>query len=364
MSNTFGTRFQVTTFGESHSMGLGAVVDGCPARIALDEADIQKQLDRRKPGQSSLTTQRKEEDKVHILSGTEEGLTLGSPVALVFYNTDIRPGDYRAMRDIPRPSHGDYTYQVKYGIRTRSGGGRASARETVARVAAGAVAEAFLKARYSVKIVAWVSQVADIQSGPPDMNTIERHDVDRRMVRCPDFGSAAKMEDAISGARDRGDSLGGIITCVCRNVPAGWGEPVFDKLEACLARAMLSIPATKGFDIGSGFESASMEGSRHNDPFVWKNGRLGTSTNYSGGVQAGISNGEPIYFRVAFKPTATISMPQKTADLYGNEAVLEGKGRHDPCVLPRAVPVVEAMAALTLADMALLHESGKNGMGI
>ncbi|MEZ4525354.1 MAG: chorismate synthase [Desulfobacterales bacterium] len=353
MSSNFGKIFSVTTFGESHCRGVGAVVDGCPPRLALCEADIQRQLDRRKPGQSRLTTDRKEEDQVSILSGVENGLTLGTPIALFVPNKDQRPGDYKKMSDIPRPSHADYTYQMKYGIRASSGGGRASARETIARVAAGAVAEKFLLETFGTEIVAWVSSVGTLDAPELDTEQITREMVDQNFVRCPHPEAAEHMEKIITDAREAKDSVGGIISCVCRNVPVGLGEPVFDKLEAKLAQAMLSIPATKGFEIGSGFAGTRMRGSEHNDPFVQKKGRLGTLSNRSGGIQGGISNGEPIFFRAAFKPVATIGQAQKTFDFQGNEVILEAKGRHDPCVLPRAVPIVEAMTALVLADMAL-----------
>jgi chorismate synthase len=361
MSSTFGEIFRVATFGESHCKGVGAVVDGCPAGIALSEADIQPQLDRRRPGQSKLTTDRQEADQVTILSGVENGKTLGTPIALLVPNKDQRPGDYQAMRQIPRPSHADYTYQMKYGIRSASGGGRASARETIGRVAAGAIAEKILKQTYGVEIVAWVSAVADITLPDREMHTLSRTDVDRSLVRCPDQATAEKMIAAITAAKQEKDSLGGILTCVCRNVPVGWGEPVFDKLEAQLARAMLSIPATKGFEIGSGFAGTRMRGSAHNDPFVQKQDRLGTLTNHSGGIQGGISNGEAIYFRVAFKPVATIGQAQTTVGFDGQAAVLTAEGRHDPCVVPRAVPIVEAMAALVLADSALRQAARELG---
>ncbi|MCF8080562.1 MAG: chorismate synthase [Desulfobacterales bacterium] len=353
MSSTFGTLFRVTTFGESHCPGVGVVVDGCPPRMALTEGDIQPQLDRRRPGQSRLTTDRNEADRVQILSGVENGTTLGTPLALFVANRDVRPSDYKAMADIPRPSHADYTYQAKYGIRASSGGGRSSARETVGRVAAGAVAEKFLSERFGVSIVAWVEAVGSIRSEAVDIETVDRSRVDAAPVRCPDPAAAARMTEAIQEIKEAGDSAGGVVACVCRNVPAGWGEPVFDKMEACLARAMMSIPATKGFEIGSGFAGTRMQGSAHNDPFVWKAGGLGTKTNYSGGVQGGISNGEPIVFRVAFKPVATIGLSQQTVDFKGKPVTFTAKGRHDPCVVPRAVPIVEAMAAMVLADLAL-----------
>jgi len=361
MSSTLGTLFRVTTFGESHCKGVGAVVDGCPPNLALSEVDIQPQLDRRRPGQSKMTTDRQEADQVTILSGVENGRTLGTPIGLFIPNRDQRPGDYADMSQIPRPSHADYTYQMKYGIRAASGGGRSSARETIGRVAAGAIAEKILGERFGVQIVAWVSAVADVQSAAVDMASITREQVDGNYIRCPDESAAQEMMAAVRSARDSQDSLGGVVNCVCRNVPVGLGEPVFDKLEAQLARAMLSIPATKGFEIGSGFAGTRLRGSQHNDPYVQKEGRLGTLTNNSGGIQGGISNGEPIYFRVAFKPPATIGRAQSTVTFSGESAVLAAKGRHDPCVVPRAVPIVEAMAALVLVDSALRQAARGTG---
>jgi chorismate synthase len=355
MFSTFGTVFRVTTFGESHCAGVGAVVDGCPPRLPLNEADIQRQLDRRRPGQSRLTTDRDEPDRVSILSGTENGLTLGTPIALMVPNKDQRPADYAAMRQAPRPSHADYTYQLKYGIRASSGGGRSSARETIGRVAAGAVAEKFLQERYGVEIVAWVSSVGEIVVPGIDIASINRAVVDLSDVRCPHAESAERMMAEIVRVKADQDSIGGVVTCVCRNVPAGLGEPVFGKAEALLAQAMLSIPATKGFEIGSGFAGARMRGSAHNDPFVAMAGRLGTLTNRSGGVQGGITNGEFILLRVAFKPPATIGQVQQSVGFDGEPVTLEAKGRHDPCVVPRAVPIVESMAALVLADLALIQ---------
>jgi chorismate synthase len=334
---------------------VGVVVDGCPPRLPLTEADIQPQLDRRRPGQSRLTTDRDESDRVAILSGTENGLTLGTPIALLVPNQDQRPADYASTRRVPRPSHSDYTYQVKYGIRSASGGGRSSARETIGQVAAGAIAEKFLHERFQVEIVAWVSAVGEVDAPEIDVAAIDRAGVDRSEVRCPHAESADRMAAEIAAAKGAGDSVGGVVTCVCRNVPAGLGEPVFGKTEALLAQAMLSIPATKGFEIGSGFAGARTRGSAHNDPFVAKQGRLGTLTNRSGGVQGGITNGEPILFRVAFKPPATIGRAQETVDFEGEPVTLEAKGRHDPCVVPRAVPIVESMAALVLADLALVQ---------
>lgn len=353
MSSTFGKLFKVTTFGESHGKGVGVVVDGCPPGLYLSEEDIQPQLDRRRPGQTHLTTDREEADRVTILSGVENGRALGTPIAMSVANKDQRPGDYSQMRSIPRPSHADYTYQMKYGIRTISGGGRSSARETIGRVAGGAIAEKFLFEDYGIEIVAWVSSVGTITTDEIDENIISRDTVDETAVRCPSPEKARQMMQAIMAAKEDKDSLGGIVSCVCRNVPAGLGEPVFDKMEACLAQAMLSIPATKGFEIGSGFGGTRLSGSQHNDPFEKKGDRLGTVTNNSGGVQGGISNGEPILFRVAFKPPATIGKAQNTADFDGKNTVLEAKGRHDPCVVPRAVPIVESMAALVMADLAL-----------
>jgi len=357
MSSTFGTLFRVSTFGESHCKGVGAIVDGCPPNLALSEADIQPQLDRRRPGQSKMTTDRQEADQVTILSGVENGLTLGTPIGLFVPNRDQRPGDYAEMSRVPRPSHADFTYQMKYGIRAASGGGRSSARETIGRVAAGAIAEKVLKERFGVEIVAWVSSVADVHGVNIDMEKIARQEVDRNVVRCPDPVAVNGMMTAIESARDAKDSLGGVVTCVCRNLPVGLGEPVFDKMEALLAHAMLSIPATKGFEIGSGFSGAKMRGSEHNDPFVRKKDRLGTQTNNSGGIQGGISNGEPVYFRVAFKPPATIGQEQTTVDFDGQGTILAAKGRHDPCVVPRAVPIVESMAALVLLDCVLRQAS-------
>jgi len=361
MSSTFGTIFRVTTFGESHGKGVGAVVDGCPPGLAISETDIQPQLDRRRPGQNLLTTDRDESDRVTILSGVENDRTLGTPIALSVANRDQKPVDYAAMQAIPRPSHADYTYQMKYGIRASSGGGRSSARETIGRVAAGAIAEKFLLEQYGIEFVAWVNAVGTIAASGIDEDRITRNAVDQTMVRCPSEKDAAQMVTAIQGAKEAKDSLGGIITCICRNVPAGLGEPVFEKMEASLAQAMLSIPATKGFEIGSGFSGTRLTGSIHNDPFIKRKDCLGTLTNNSGGVQGGISNGEPIIFRVAFKPPATIGQAQSTVDFNGNQTTLEAKGRHDPCVVPRAVPIVESMAALVIADMALRQKRMTNG---
>lgn len=351
--SSFGKFFKVTTFGESHCHGVGCIVDGVPPRLDLTEADIQPQLTRRRPGQSKLTTQRDEADKVTIMSGTEFGRTLGTPIGLLVRNKDQRPKDYGSVRTQPRPSHADYTYQLKYGIHASSGGGRSSARETIGRVAAGAIAEKWLKDRFGVEIVAWVSSVGEEELRPEeiDMSTITREQVDETVpLRCGSAAAIERMTKVLTDARDDHDSIGGTVTCVCRRVPVGLGEPCFDKMEALLAHAMLSIPATKGFEIGSGFEGTKMRGSKHNDPFVKKGDRLGTETNRSAGIQGGITNGEDIYFRVAFKPPATIGKEQHTATYEGEEAVMAAKGRHDPCVVPRAVAIVEAMAALVLAD--------------
>ena len=353
MGNTFGSVFKVTTFGESHGPMVGAVIDGLPARFKLTEADLQPQLDRRRPGQSDLTTPRQEKDTVQIVSGTEKGVTLGSPVTLIIKNRDTRPEDYGEMRAAPRPSHADFTYMAKYGVLASSGGGRASARETAARVAAGAVAEKFLRERFGIEITAWVSSVGTIVAADPDPAHLTRELVDRTLVRCPDVVNAARMEALIREAKEANDSVGGVVTCVCRGVPAGWGDPVVDKLSASLAGAMLSIPATRGFEFGLGFASTLLRGSEHNDMFTKKGKTLGTASNRSGGIQGGLSNGEPILFRVAFKPPATIGVTQTTADWDGRTCELKARGRHDPCVVPRAVPVVEAMAALVLADAAM-----------
>ena len=356
MSSSFGRFFQVSTFGESHCAGVGVVVDGVPPRMELSEADIQVQLDRRRPGGNKLGTERNEADQVQILSGVENGLTLGSPIGMLVKNKDQRPGDYGSMSQIPRPSHADYTYRAKYGIHASSGGGRSSARETIGRVAAGAIAEKYLREQYGIEIVAWVSSVGGQDATLVDMEKVGREQVDASDVRCPDAQAAERMTAEIVAARNDKDSIGGVVTCVCRNLPAGLGEPAFDRLEAKLAHAMLSLPATKGFEIGSGFAGARQRGSAHNDPYAQKGGRLGTLTNRSGGVQGGISNGEPVYFRVAFKPPATIGQEQQTVDYQGNNVILAAKGRHDPCVVPRAVPIVETMAALVLADLALIQK--------
>ena len=353
MGNTFGQLFRVTTFGESHGGGIGVVIDGCPPKIDISEADVQRELDRRRPGQSKITTQRKEEDRCEILSGIFEGKTLGTPIAILVRNQDARPEAYAAMKETFRPSHADFTYEAKYGIRNWQGGGRASARETIGRVAAGAIARKVLEKFYpKIDIVAYVRQVHEIVA-KIDKSKVKTKDVEANIVRCPDNATAKRMISLIEQTRAAGDSLGGVIECVVRNAPPGLGEPVFDKLEADLAKAMLSLPATKGFEIGSGFSATRMKGSQHNDAFEMRDNRVRTSTNFSGGIQGGISNGEEIYFRVAFKPTATIAREQKTVTASRQQTKLAARGRHDPCVLPRAVPMVETMAALVLCDHAL-----------
>ena len=353
MGNTIGQLFRVTTFGESHGGGIGVVIDGCPPRIDITEEEIQRELDRRRPGQSKITTQRKEEDRCEILSGVFSGTTLGTPIAIVVRNKDARPEDYGRMKTTFRPSHADFTYEAKYGIRNWQGGGRASARETVGRVAASAVAKKILSILHSeFEIVAYVAQIHEV-TAKINRSSVKVKDVEKNAVRCPDTAAAKKMESLIEKIRDEGDSVGGVIECVVRGIPPGLGEPVFDKLEADLAKAMMSIPATKGFEIGSGFVATRMRGSKHNDPFEMRSGKIRTATNNSGGVQGGISNGEEIYFRVAFKPTATIAHEQRTVTSSQEQTKLAARGRHDPCVLPRAVPIVEAMAAIVLCDHAL-----------
>ena len=357
MASSFGTLFRITSFGESHGGGVGVVVDGCPPRLPLDVAGIQSDLDRRRPGQSAITTPRREADQVEILSGLLDGVTLGTPIALVVRNKDQRPGDYSAMAQTFRPSHADATYQAKYGIQARSGGGRASARETIARVAGGAIARQLLHHLHRIEVVAWVEQVHDIVARV-DPLTVSTAQVDTTVVRCPDLAVAESMVNRIKAVGQEGDSLGGVVGCVVRHCPVGLGMPVFDKLEADLAKAVMSLPATKGFEIGSGFAGTRLRGSEHNDAFLpTADGSIRTATNNSGGIQGGISNGEPITMRVAFKPTATIRKPQNTVDASGTPLVLAAKGRHDPCVLPRAVPMVEAMVTLVLADHLLLQQA-------
>ncbi len=361
MGNTFGQLFRVTTFGESHGGGVGVVIDGCPPQIELNQTDIQVELDRRRPGQSKITSQRQETDRCEILSGIFDDRTLGTPIAILVRNEDARPEAYTELKETFRPSHADFTYQAKYGIRNWQGGGRASARETIGRVAAGAVARKVLgKIFAGIEIVAYVRQIHEI-TAEIDRSTVRRETVGANMVRCPDQIAAKQMISLIEKTRKEGDSVGGIIECVARGVPPGLGEPVFDKLEADLAKAMLSLPATKGFEIGSGFSASRMRGSEHNDPFRVEEGRIRTTSNNSGGVQGGITNGEEIYFRVAFKPTATIAQEQQTVTASGEEKKLAARGRHDPCVLPRAVPIVEAMCALVLADHALRQSATNRG---
>jgi chorismate synthase len=349
VASTFGQLFRIATWGESHGPAVGVVVDGCPPRVPITAEEIQVELDRRRPGQSRITTRRDEADAVEILSGVHGGLTLGSPIALLVRNTDARSADYQEIRSVFRPSHADYTYQAKYGVRAAAGGGRASARETIGRVASGAIARKLLAEQAQIEIVAYVKQVhtlaATVESG-----TVTRKDVDANIVRSPDAAVADQMIALIDQARADGDSLGGVIEAVARHVPAGLGEPVFDKLHADLGKALLSIPACKGFEVGSGFSGTRLHGSEHNDTFYAENGRIRTRTNRSGGIQGGISNGEDIIVRAAFKPVATILREMETVDADGNPATLQPRGRHDPCVLPRAVPIVEAMMALVLAD--------------
>jgi chorismate synthase len=357
--NSFGTMFRVTTFGESHGPAVGVVIDGCPPRLPITVEEIQRELDRRRPGQSAITTQRRESDSVEILSGVRDGVTLGTPISLLVRNSDQRSGDYDEMRTKFRPSHADYTYQAKYGVRAWEGGGRASARETIGRVAAGVLARKALAVAGAIDIVAWVQRVQDLEV-EVDTSKVTREAVESNIVRCPDAATATKMIALIDGARKAGDSLGGVVEAVARGVPPGLGEPVFDKLDADLAKAMLSLPAAKGFEIGSGFAGTRLTGSQHNDPFYDGTGRVRTRSNRSGGVQGGISNGEEIVIRVAFKPTATILREQETVDENGHDTTIKARGRHDPCVLPRAVPIVEAMLALVLADH-FLRQRGQCG---
>lgn len=356
MGNTFGHLFRVTTWGESHGGGVGVVIDGCPPGLALTEADVQPDLDRRRPGQSTIVTPRQESDAVEILSGTFEGRTLGTPISMWVRNQDARPNAYAEMARKYRPSHADYTYQAKFGIRNWQGGGRTSARETIGRVAAGAVAKKILHELHGVEVVACVQQVHTIKA-KVDPNTLQLAQVESNIVRCPDQPAAARMIRLIERMRRAGNTVGGIILGVARNAPPGWGEPVFDRLEADLGKAMLSLPAAKGFDLGSGFDGIRLTGLEHNDPFRMRRGRVSTPSNRSGGIQGGITNGETIYFRVAFKPVATVMHEQRTVDAQGRNTTLKARGRHDPCVLPRAVPIVEAMTALVLIDHALRHRA-------
>ncbi|MCB9568922.1 MAG: chorismate synthase [Myxococcales bacterium] len=352
MSNTFGHVFRVTTFGESHGGGLGVIVDGCPAGHPFPHARIAAQLARRRPGQGRLTSPRQEADAPTLLSGvhSESGLTLGTPIAMIFANKDARSRHYDDLARLYRPSHADYTYEARYGLREAAGGGRASARETVARVAAGALAEDLLAALHGIEIVAWVDEVAGIRAAAVDEEAVSRDMVDETEVRCPDSAAAAAMSAAIDAARQGGDTVGGVVRCVARRVPAGWGAPVFGKLSADLAGALMSLPATRAFEIGEGMAATRLRGSGHNDPCYAEGGRVRTRTNHSGGIQGGISNGETIRLAVAFKPVATIFKPQETVTRDGESVTFQAKGRHDPCVLPRAVPMVEAMVALVLCD--------------
>ena len=358
MGSSFGDLFRISTFGESHGGGVGVIVDGCPPRLELDLEAIQADLDRRRPGQSRITTPRKEADQVEILSGLLDGVTLGTPIAMVVRNKDQRPQDYKDMEVAFRPSHADATYQAKYGIQARSGGGRASARETIGRVAAGAIARQLLKQANGTEVIAWVKRIHDLEASI-DPSAVTHEQVESNIVRCPDAGMAERMIQRIEAIGQEGDSCGGVIECVVRQASTGLGMPVFDKLEADLAKAVMSLPATKGFEIGSGFAGTLLKGSAHNDAFLpTEDGSLHTATNYSGGIQGGISNGEPIVIRVAFKPTATIRKEQQTINAAGEATTLSAKGRHDPCVLPRAVPMVEAMVSLVLADH-LLRQQGQ-----
>ncbi len=346
--SNFGEVFRISTFGESHGPAVGVIIDGCPAGVKISLSDIQHQLTRRKPGQSNIVTQRKEEDKVEIQSGVFDGVSTGTPISLVVYNKDQKSKDYNHIKDKFRPSHADYTYDAKYGNRDYRGGGRSSARETVARVAAGAIAQSMLS-QLNIKVISWVSQVGDLvvdQNAP----TFDLNEIEKNIVRCPDAEMAENMIDLIKEVRKDGDTIGGLISCTITGLPVGLGQPVFDKLHADLGKAMLSINAVKGFEYGSGFNCVSMRGSQHNDIFKKEGDKVITKTNYSGGIQGGISNGMPINFNVAFKPVATLMKDQESLDKFGDDATVSGKGRHDPCVVPRAVPIVDAMAALVICD--------------
>ena len=355
--SSFGHLFRISTFGESHGGAVGVVIDGCPPGLVIEKAEIQKELDRRRPGQSAITTPRQEQDEIHILSGMLEGKTTGTPILLLAYNKDAKSDDYDHLKNLYRPGHADFTFSEKYGIRDWRGSGRASARETLARVAAGAIAKKYLKEKLGIEILSYVEQVCHIQS-QFDHNQVTPEQIDANIVRCPDPKAAQEMIQLIEEVRDSGDSVGGIIRGVIRNVPVGLGEPVFDKLHADLGKAMLSINAVKAFEIGSGFDGITLRGSQHNDEFYTDEaGKVRTRTNRAGGVLGGISNGEPIYFRIAIKPTSTISKTQQTVTQQKEETSLSSTGRHDPCVLPRAVPVVDAMAALVLMDHYLRHKA-------
>ncbi|MFL5812822.1 MAG: chorismate synthase [Bdellovibrionia bacterium] len=355
--NSIGQLFRVTTFGESHGEMIGVVIDGCPAGLAIDEEFVQLQLDRRKPGQSKITTQRKESDKVRFVSGIFEGKTTGAPIAALIANEDQRSKDYSHIADQYRPSHADFTYDKKYGHRDYRGGGRSSARETATRVIAGAIARLLLKG-FGIEISAYVSQVGSIRLNKKS-DELDLTEAESNMIRCPDPETAAQMISLIEKVRKDGDTIGGVISCVIQGTPVGLGEPVFDRLHADLGKAMLSINAVKGFEYGSGFSGVELRGSQHNDTFINEGGSVKTLTNHSGGIQGGISNGMPIEFRVAFKPVATLMRPQSSVDKEGKEVTVEGRGRHDPCVVPRAVPIVESMAAIILADHLLRNRSAK-----
>ncbi len=358
MGNTFGHLFRITTFGESHGGGVGVVIDGCPPQLEISESEIQLELDRRRPGQSKITTPRKESDTCEIISGVFEGKTLGTPIAILVRNKDARSQDYSDIALKYRPSHADATYDAKYGIRNWKGGGRSSARETIGRVAAGAIAKKILHQVAGVEIIGYVQRIKNLQV-QIDPNTVTLSQVESNIVRCPDAQWAEQMIQLIDEARQNKDSLGGVVECVARNVPKGLGSPVFDKLEADLAKGVMSLPASKGFEIGSGFDGTLLTGKEHNDEFYTdENGEIRTRTNRSGGIQGGIANGENIILRVAFKPTATIGQEQRTVTSSGDQTILAAKGRHDPCVLPRAVPMVEAMVALVLCDH-LLRDRGQ-----
>ena len=362
LPNTFGKLYKITTWGESHGDAVGVTIDGCPPGINITNEDIQFELNRRKPGQSEITTQRKESDLAEILSGTFEGKTLGSPIHISVINNDAKSKDYDSLKDLYRPSHADYTYDIKYGIRNWKGGGRASARETIGRVAAGAIEKKILKQKFDIDIVGYVKSIQNL-TATVDTDTVTISDVEQNIARCPDINIANKMIDKIKEVRKNGDSLGGVVELVCRNVPPGLGEPVFDKLEADLGKAVLSLPACKGFEVGSGFSGTLMLGSEHNDEFYNDSGTIRTKTNNSGGIQGGISNGENIILKAAFKPTGTIIKQQNTVTNTGKEIEFGGRGRHDPCVLPRAVPMVESMVAIVLIDHALRHNAQNNFMG-
>ncbi|MCK4664143.1 MAG: chorismate synthase [Bacteroidales bacterium] len=352
--NTFGKIYKLTSFGESHGKAIGGIIDGCPSRLKIDFDFIQNELNRRKPGLSDISSKRQEDDKIEFLSGIFEGKTLGTPIAFLVQNIDFKSADYDDLKEIYRPSHADYTYEQKYGIRDYRGGGRASARETIARVVAGAIAKLYLKT-IGIEINAYVSQVGDIKLNK-NYYELDLSQTEKNIIRCPDHDISKSMIKRIEQAKKEGDTIGGIISCIAKNVPAGLGEPVFDKLNADLGKAILSINAVKGFEIGSGFDCVNMKGSEHNDIFIKKDGKITTATNYSGGIQGGISNGQDIYFNAAFKPVPTISKEQQSIDTSGKNIKYTIKGRHDTCVLPRAVPVVEAMTAMVIIDYYLLNK--------